>query len=162
MIDIRSATVEDMPELIALLEEMDRFYGATEFDSLDVRHEQVRDALFGAHPAAHTLLAWSGPQLVGFATYSFVWPAVGLTRSLYLKELYVAEAARFKGVGKRLIQRLAQVALDTGCSRIEWTTDDDNRIARRFYEALKTKVNTSKLFYRVEGRDQISLLATSF
>jgi hypothetical protein len=40
------------------------------------------------------MLAWDGDDLAGFAAYSFLWPAVGLTRSLFLKELYVAEAAR--------------------------------------------------------------------
>jgi GNAT superfamily N-acetyltransferase len=65
----------------------------------------------GDSPPAHSLLAWDNGELVGFASYSFLWPAVGLTRSLYLKELYVAEAARRKGVGKLLMRRLYLIAV---------------------------------------------------
>src|SRR5260370_8786324 len=53
---------------------------------------QVAEALFTSPPAGYALLAWDGTQLAGLAAYSFLWPAVGLTRSLYLKELYVGGA----------------------------------------------------------------------
>ena len=43
--------------------------------------------VFGHHPAAHVFAAYAD-ELVVFATYSFLWPAIGLTRSLFLKELY--------------------------------------------------------------------------
>lgn len=96
-------------------------------------------------------MAWDDGQLAGFASYSFLWPAAGLTRSLYLKELYVTERARRTGVGKLLMQRLYDIAAEHGCSRVEWTTDRDNPDAQRFYAELGVPVRESKLFYRVEG-----------
>lgn len=96
------------------------------------------------------LLAWDDTQLAGLAAYSFLWPAIGLTRSLYLKELYVGRAHRGKGVGRLLTDGLREVAGRHGCSRLEWTTDDDNAAAQRFYAGLGAAVRTSKLFYRVE------------
>lgn len=77
--------------LAALFEELDKFYGETDVEPLDVRIRQINEALFGNPPLAYAQLAWDAGVLVGLATYSFLWPAVGLTRSLYLKELYVAE-----------------------------------------------------------------------
>ncbi|MBI1757766.1 MAG: GNAT family N-acetyltransferase [Actinobacteria bacterium] len=130
---------------------MDRFYGATELEPLECRERQVSETIFSNPPAAHALLAWDGEQLVGFATYSFLWPAVGLTRSLYLKELYVSNRARRTGVGRLLMHRLFELAVKHDCSRVEWTTDQDNVEARRFYELLGAPLNTSKLFYRLEG-----------
>jgi len=143
----------------ALAEEMDRFYGATETQPLGLRTRQVSEALFSNPPAAYALLAWDGDHLVGLAAYSFVWPAVGLTRSLFLKELYVAEAARRAGVGKLLMHSLYQTALQHACSRVEWTTDQYNADAQRFYTKIGIPVDESKLFYRLEG-EQLRQAAT--
>jgi len=132
---------------------MDRFYGTSEFESLEVRVRQIQEALFSNPPTAYSLLAWDFGRLTGFASYSFLWPAVGLTRSLYLKELYVVEDARGKGIGKLLMQHLYDIAVKHDCSRVEWTTDTDNRDARQFYSELGVPVKESKLFYRIEGED---------
>ena len=70
-----------------LADEMDRFYGAIGLDR-DVRLQQMQDALFGERPKAYAQLAWEQQRLVGFASYSFLWRAEGMTTSLYLKELY--------------------------------------------------------------------------
>jgi len=147
---VAPAELKHIKPLAVLLEEMDRHYGTSEFESFDRRVAQITDALFGPIPAAFALLAWEDEQLVGLASYSFVWPAVGVTRSLYLKELYVAQAHRRKGIGKRLMDSLFEVASTHGCSRVEWTTDEDSRSAQRFYEELDIPVNAGKLFYRVE------------
>lgn len=135
----------------ALAEEMDRFYGATELDPLDLRIQQINDALFGDPPSAHALIAWLDDEPVGFAAYSFLWPAIGLTRSLFLKELYVIETARRAGVGKAIMHSLAEIAVKTDCSRFEWQTDAPNADAQRFYEDLGVAVDGSKLFYRAQG-----------
>ncbi len=158
MAKVRAAALDDLPALVELLEEMDRFYGETEAEPTDVRLDQARQALFGATPAAHALVAADTDSMVGFATYSFLWPAVGLTRSLFLKELYVAEPARRQGVGRLLMHHLALTAHETGCSRVEWTTDNDNRLAQAFYKGLGANVNTGKLSYRVQGSEEIHLL----
>jgi ribosomal protein S18 acetylase RimI-like enzyme len=80
-----------------------------------------------------------------------LWPAIGLTRSLYLKELYVPESLRRTGIGKLLMKNLFEIAVKHDCSRVEWTTDSDNPNAQRFYELLGVPQNSSKLFYRLGG-----------
>ncbi len=150
--------------LAALLAEMGQFYGAAgaeagagppperleSLEPLDLRVRQIRQVLFDDVRGISALLAWDDAQLAGLAAYSFLWPATGLTRSLYLKELYVGQAHRGKGVGKLLMDGLREIAARHGCSRLEWTADDDNAAARRFYAGLGVPVRTSKLFYRVE------------
>jgi GNAT superfamily N-acetyltransferase len=84
------------------------------------------------------------------AAYSYLWPAVGRTRSLYLKELYVGESHRRGGVGKVLMRAVFATASQHGCSRVEWTTDDGNAGAQAFYETLGLPRRPSKIFYRVE------------
>lgn len=151
MTTVTQAEPADIAAVAAIAEEMDRFYGATEVEPPEIRMRQISEALFHDRPSAYALLAWDNGQLTGFASYSFLWPAIGLTRSLYLKELYVCEEARGQGTGRLLMQHLYEIAAKHGCSRVEWTTDRDNLDAQRFYAHLGVPVNESKLFYRVEG-----------
>jgi len=139
-----------VPALEVLLAEMDRFYGAADVEPLGQRIRQITDALFGEPPAAHAVLVWDDARLVGLATYSFLWPAVGVTRSLYLKELYVAAPHRRKGIGTLLMEAVFEIAQRGGYSRVEWTADRESTDAQRFYDRLGVPVNDSKLFYRRE------------
>jgi GNAT superfamily N-acetyltransferase len=133
------------------MDELDRFYGATDVEPADQRVAEITANLFQEPRAGYVLLAWEGRELAGMAAYSFLWPAAGVTRSLYLKELYVAGAFRRKGVGVQLMQRLGQVAAEQECSRIEWTADEGNALAEAFYEQLGAPKNPGKVFYRLEG-----------
>lgn len=151
MITVAPTRPSDISALAELAEEMDRFYGASEIEPLEIRLRQINDAIFSDPPSAYALLAWDDDRLVGFASYSFLWPAAGLTRSLYLKEMYVIEAARRKGTGKLLMRNLCDIAIKCDCSRVEWTTDRENTDAQRFYAELGVPVKESKLFYRIEG-----------
>ena len=151
---VTHATPADASELAELFQEMDKFYGEASEESVETKTANILLALFGDHPWAYALVAWDGETVVGFASYSFLWPAAMSTKSLYLKELYVKQDHRYSGVGKLLITHVLKAGRDNDCSRVEWTTDHDNHEARAFYERLGFPQNTSKVFYRVETGDQ--------
>ena len=151
MVEIRPAEQRDVEALAVLMEDLDRFYGTTDVEPPDRRVRQIAENLFEEPMAAYVLLAWEDEQLIGMAAYSFLWPAAGVTRSLHLKELYVTEEFRCKGIGALLMQRLSQVAVEHECSRVEWTADQDNPLAEAFYERLGMPKNQEKICYRLEG-----------
>lgn len=153
MIVLADAAPGDAEAIAALCAELDEFYGDSAQGTSAARARQVHDVLFADPPLACALLAWDGQVLAGLAAYSFLWPASGLTASLYLKELYVAKTYRRKGIGKLLMGGLYRIAVDRGCSRVEWTTDSGNPGAQAFYEAFGVKPLTSKIFYRATGDD---------
>jgi len=134
VLSIAAAREQDVPAIADLLEEMDRFYGVTEFEPIEQRVAQVKDMIFSNSPVAYVLLATEDGNVVGLASYSFLWPAVGLTRSLFLKGLYIRELHRREGVGRQLMRRLFEVAVETGCSRVEWMTEHANANAQKFYK----------------------------
>ena len=150
MITVSPAEPRDAAAIAVLLEELGRYYGATEFEPLDRRIIQINEAIFGPPPAAYALLARDGRQVAGLAAYSFLWPAVGATRSLYLKELYVLDAYRRLGIGRLLMRAVFEIAAGLGCSRVEWTTDAGNTGAQAFYAKLGLPDHPVKVFYRVE------------
>ncbi|MET8749109.1 GNAT family N-acetyltransferase [Streptomyces sp. NPDC004667] len=144
---IEQATPDDVDVISVILGEIEGYYGgsATPGDP-----EQIRAALFGERPAATVLLARDGEQVLGLASYSFLWPAAGADTSLFLKELYVREPARRRGVAGALMKALKAVAAQVGCSRVEWTADADNPAALAFYRALGAEPRNGKIFYRAE------------
>jgi GNAT superfamily N-acetyltransferase len=148
---VRPAGSDDAEAIAVLMNELDRFYGGDQVEAVEQRARQIRATMFRSPPPAYLLLAWEGCQPVGLATYSFLWPAAGVTQSLYLKELYVAADHRRRGVGELLMQHVCQAALDYNCSRVEWATDDDNRQAQVFYDELGVSKYPAKVFYRAEG-----------
>ncbi len=77
---------------------------------------------------------------------------------LYLEDLFVRPPARGHGVGKALLAHLAQLALDRGCGRFEWSVLDWNAPAIAFYESLGAKAQNEWTIYRMTG-DALTQLA---
>lgn len=151
MITTAAARPEDVPAIADLAAEMDLFYGADHLEPLEDRKDQIDAALFADPPTAHGLLAWDGTRLVGFASYSYLWPAAGYTGSMFLKELYVLEDARRSGAGTVLMRGLAARAVRDGCSRLEWATEAGNTDAIAFYASLGAGPMPDKVMFRLEG-----------
>ena len=130
MITVADALPGDETAIAALCAELDEFYGDLPAGEQAERAQQVRGTLFGTPPLAYALIAWEEDKPAGLAAYSFLWPAAGVTASLYLKELYVAQAYRRSGVGRILMHGLRDIARRRGLSRVEWTTDTSNQGAQ--------------------------------
>ncbi|MEU8205114.1 GNAT family N-acetyltransferase [Streptosporangium sp. NPDC049046] len=148
---IEQARPEDALLISELIEEIEIYYGASDISPEEERVRQVKALLFGESPVARVLLARDEDQVAGMASYSFLWPAAGASHSLFLKELFVREPARRRGVARLLMERVQQIATKSGCSRVEWQTERDNIDARRFYEAIGASVHDGKIFYRVDA-----------
>ena len=81
-------------------------------------------------------------------------------RGYRLDELIVDPAQRGKGYGKALLKRLAEIAVDRGCGRLEWSVLDWNKPSIDFYLALGAKPMDEWTIYRLEG-DRLTGLANS-
>lgn len=153
-VKIKEASEDDISVIVELLNEIDQFYGDKTVEVAPQRADNVASVLFGEDRSSRALLACTEDgQAIGFASYSFLWPAAGSSRSLYLKELYVADSYRKLGTGRQLMQELFSIAKRENCSRVEWTTDTTNADAQNFYEKLGEAVFSGKLFYRHEVID---------
>jgi GNAT superfamily N-acetyltransferase len=146
-VKVDRATEQDIEAIAQILGEVESYYGGKEVaPPLD----QIKNALFSDRPAATVLLARDDDQALGLASFSLLWPAAGAESSLYLKELYVRNLARRRGVGRALMTSLREEADAAGCSRIEWTADRDNPDAVDFYAAVGFEPHAGKIFYRWE------------
>ena len=133
-IHLRPAVPADIPlvlELIAGLAEYERLAHEAVATAAD-----LEAALFGPRPAAEVVIAECDGQPAGFALFFVSFSTFLGKPGLYLEDLYVLPALRGRGIGRRLMVHLAQLAVARGCGRFEWSVLDWNEPAIRLYRSL--------------------------
>lgn len=113
----------------------------------------IERSLFGEDATAKGLIAFNGERPIGFAVYFYNYSTWLGRNGLYLEDLYVTPDSRGSGAGKALLKHLAQLALEKGCGRFEWSVLDWNTPAIDFYESIGAKCQSEWLGYRLAGED---------
>ena len=94
----------------------------------------LRDG-WGAQPRFTCLVAESNGSVRGFALYHPIY-STWQGHSLYLEDLYVQPEYRGCGMGKALLARVASIAIEQGCSRLDWSVLRWNEPALQVYEHI--------------------------
>ena len=81
-------------------------------------------------------LAFEGPEVLGFAIHQHHQSTWVLGDDCYLEDLFVSADARGKGVGRALLQDLADYARSQGWKRLYWNTETSNDTARKLYDSF--------------------------
>ena len=132
-ISLRLATVEDCPLLLQFIRELAAYEQLS--DRVVASEEDLRRHGFGANPRFEALIAETGGEPAGFALFFPDFSTFQGHPGLYLEDIFVREWARRRGVGRRLIARLAAIALERGWPALNFNVLDWNP-ARGFYERL--------------------------
>ncbi len=157
-ITIRLAAAGDEAPLAAMIDAMDDYYqdapkpaGQTQAAARSWLNDGKTDTRF--------LLAFAGEDAVGFACFAVLHPGNALEGLIFLKDIFVADAWRSAGVGRRIMGFLAGICREEGIGRIDWSVENDR--AQRFYESLGAELLTQKRFMRLDGEALASLGATT-
>src|SRR5438067_55327 len=132
-IEIRFATADDAGLLLRLIRELAAYERAP--DAVIATEADLVRHGFGRQPQFEAILAFFDGEPAGAALFHTRFSTWLGRPGLYLEDLYVTEAARGRGVGRRLMARLAAIAVERGWGRIDFHVLDWNP-ARRFYERL--------------------------
>ena len=132
-ITIRFATADDVGLLLQLIRELAAYERAP--DAVVASEDDLRRYGFGPEPRFEALLAFLDGEPAGTALFHSRFSTWLGRPGLYLEDLYVTEAARGFGVGRRLMARLAAIAIERGWGRIDFHVLDWNP-AREFYRRL--------------------------
>ncbi len=157
VIVIRPAVATDAGLILAFVREL------AEYEKLP--HEVVTDEaglaaqLFGERPHAEVLIAEVDGAPAGFALFFHNFSTFVGKPGLYLEDLFVRPTFRGLGLGKRLMLRLAQIAVERDCGRFEWSVLDWNTPAIDFYRRLGAVGMDAWTVQRVSG-DALRVLAT--
>ena len=152
---IRSATEQDLPVILDLIKQLADYERLS--DKVIATEQRLRDTLFGERPAAEVLLASSGGEIAGFAVFFTNYSTFLAKPGLYLEDLFVKPHARGKGIGKALLARLAKIAIERKCGRVEWSVLNWNEPSIRFYEALGAVALSNWTTYRLTGESLAQL-----
>lgn len=118
----------------------------------------LRAQMESASPPFECLIAQDGAAPIGFALFFRSYSTWLGQPLLFLEDFFVDEPYRGRGVGGRLIRRLARIARERGYSRIEWRVLDWNEPAQRFYRSIGAYPFDQWTVWRVEG-DALERLA---
>ena len=102
---------------------------------------------------AEVLFALEGDKEVGIALFFHNFSTFLGRAGIYLEDLFVLKEYRGKGYGKALLKKLAQIALERGCGRLEWSCLDWNKPSIDFYISLGAKKMDEWSVYRMAGNE---------
>ena len=151
-ITVRPPTAQDIPVLASLFAEMQRHYRRPVTDE-----QAVEAATLACQPVRYTfdprvLVAFVDDAIAGSIVLNVTFPAFELSRSLYIRDLYVARSMRRFGVGQTLVKAAARLTYSQGFSALDWTTETGNAAARQMYKSCGARV-LERTYYRLARED---------
>jgi GNAT superfamily N-acetyltransferase len=154
---IEFAVESDVPVILSFIRKLAEY---EKLSHLVVATEaNIREHVFGGNPVAEVLLAYWNNEAVGFALYFRNFSTFLGQPGIYLEDLFVDPEQRGKGIGKALLRRLAQIALDRGYGRLDWAVLDWNAPSIEFYRRLGAVALDAWTGYRLTGEALARLAA---
>ncbi|MFZ0394763.1 MAG: GNAT family N-acetyltransferase [Terracidiphilus sp.] len=146
---IRPATPADVAQILKFIRDLAVY--EREPDAVAATEEDLLRHGFGPRPYYQCLMAeWDGAP-AGFALYFYDYSTWLGRPGIYLEDVFVDPPLRGRGIGKALLKRLAEIALEEGCARLKWQVLDWNEPAIEFYRGLGAEFMDTWRNVRVTG-----------
>lgn len=155
---LRPAEPKDVEVIVKMVFEL-AIYERAE-DECHATVEAMHEQLFGAQPHAEAYVAEIEGKVGAMAIFFFNFSTWDAAPGLYLEDLFVRPTYRRLGIGRAMLERLAFVAKQRGCTRFEWSVLDWNKPARDLYETMGAKPMTEWVRYRMDGKPLADLAET--
>jgi len=137
---VREVRREDYERWVPLWVGYNAFYGRHGETALPEAVTAMTWArFFDAYEPVHALVAELDGELLGLTHYLFHRSTTMIEPVCYLQDLFTAETARGKGVGRALIEEVYRRAREAGATRLYWLTHETNATAMRLYDSLAEK-----------------------
>lgn len=152
--EFRFAKREDTALVLQFIKELADYEKM--LDEVVADEETLKHWLFDEKKAEVLFVCEEG-QEAGFALFFHNFSTFLGRAGIYLEDLYVKEEYRHKGYGKALIKKLASLAVERGCGRLEWWCLDWNQPSIDFYLSLGAKPMKDWTVYCIAGETLKSL-----
>lgn len=138
-VEIRKGTIDDLPQVHALIVELAEFERAP-LEVTNTLEDLERDG-FGENPIYKLFVAESAEGIVGIALYYIAY-STWKGRTIFLEDLVVTQRMRRAGIGRKLFKAVAQEAKDLGAKRFRWQVLEWNEPAIAFYKNIGADLDT--------------------
>lgn len=148
-VKFRFAKRSDIPLILNFIR------GLAEYEKMSdevVADEKTLEEWIFDKQKAEVILALEGEKAVGFALFFHNFSTFLGRAGIYLEDLFVLPEYRGKGYGKALLKKLAAIAVERGCGRLEWCCLDWNKPSIDFYLSLGAQPLSDWTTYRVTGK----------
>jgi GNAT superfamily N-acetyltransferase len=136
-LSIRPVARGDFPQWLTLWDGYNAFYGRAGATALGADITAMTWArFFDAYEPVHGLVAEEAGALVGLTHYLLHRSTTEIGPTCYLQDLFTAEPARGRGIGRALIEGVYERARLAGTSRVYWLTHETNATAIRLYDEV--------------------------
>ncbi|MBR2950844.1 MAG: GNAT family N-acetyltransferase [Lachnospiraceae bacterium] len=119
-------------------------------DDVIATEELLKEWIFEKEKA-EVIFVMEDDTEVGFALFFHNFSTFLGRAGIYLEDLYVKPEYRHKGYGKALLKKLAQIAVERGCGRLEWSCLDWNKPSIDFYLSMGAVPMDEWTVYRLTG-----------
>ena len=155
-VPIRFATPADLPRIVELVIELATY--EREPDAVHLTPDLLHDALYGDDAVARCHVATTdADEVVGMALWFRNFSTWIGRPGIYLEDLYVTPEHRGTGLGRALLQALADHAVTQNYGRMEWAVLDWNAPAIGFYRSLGANPTDGWSTFRLTGRPLVDL-----
>jgi GNAT superfamily N-acetyltransferase len=159
MLNIRPATPADVSTILGFIREL-ALYEREPDAVIATEADLLRDG-WGPTPRFTALIADYDGTPSGFALYFTSYSTWLGHHGIRLEDLYVTPTLRGRGIGKALLARLARIAIDEGCPRLEWDVLDWNESAIAVYRSIGATLQTEWRIMRLAGEPLHALAVQS-
>jgi 16S rRNA (guanine(966)-N(2))-methyltransferase RsmD len=156
--EIHPAQPSDVPAIMHLVRQLAEYEKLTHL--VVATEADFGRALFGPRPFAEALVAFVEGSAVAFALFFHNFSTFLGKPGIYLEDIYVEPQHRGAGIGKALLTKVARIAKDRDCGRMEWSVLDWNQPAIDFYQRLGADLLPDWRICRATG-DALNRLAES-
>ncbi len=137
---IRSVCKDDFQQWKQLWDGYNAFYGRKNATALpEAITSSTWARFFDSYEPVYALVAEQRGEILGLVHYIFHRSTISIQPTCYLQDLFTAEAARGKGIGRALIQEVYRIAEKAGCARVYWLTHETNTTAIKLYDKVADK-----------------------
>ena len=154
-ITIRAAVEADVPQILAFIRALAEY--EREPDAVIATEEGLLRDGFGPTPYYSCLIAEYEGAAAGFALFFYNYSTWVGRPGIYLEDLFVTPEFRGLGIGKALLKRVAAIAIEKDCRRLQWEVLDWNTPAIDFYRAMGAEFLDEWRNVRISGDSLLQL-----
>ena len=147
-INFRYAERKDVALILQFIKELAEYEHMS--DEVVANEELLEEWIFDKQKA-EVIFALEGQKEVGFALFFHNFSTFLGRAGLYLEDLFVRPEYRGRGYGKGILKKLASIAVERGCGRLEWCCLDWNQPSIDFYLSLGAQPLSDWTIYRIAG-----------